>query len=184
MTRNELNNIYFDWLCDIVCEDRFSDETSFAKLLSYLHSVEFTYLLPMDKNWASHGIDLRYRFAIAEFPTVPADDILDDLAGPCSILEMMVALALRCEECIMDDPAYGNRTGKWFWGMIVNLGLGGMYDQRFDIYYAEEVIERFLNRDYEPNGKGGLFTIEDCDRDLRDVEIWHQLLWYLDHICF
>lgn len=184
MTRNELNNQYFDWLCNIVCEERFSENTSYDKLLSYLHSVEFTYLMPMDKNWTSHGIDLRYRFALTEYSNIPDEEITEDLGGPCSVLEMMVAVALRCEEVIMDDPSYGNRTGQWFWGMIVNLGLGDMYDRRFDIRYVSEVVDRFLDREYEPDGRGGLFTIEDCDRDLRDVEIWHQLLWYLDHICF
>lgn len=184
MTRYELSNQYFDWLCDIVNDGRLEEDFSYDKLLSYLHSVEFIYLIPMDKNWASHGEDLRYRFARTQHRDIPDDDILYDLGGPCSVLEMMVAVALRCEECIMDDPSYGNRTGQWFWGMIVNLGLGDMYDRRFDIRYVSEVVDRFLSREYEPDGRGGLFTIEDCDRDLRDVEIWHQLLWYLDHICF
>jgi hypothetical protein len=95
---------------------------------------------------------------------------------------MMVALALACEEDIMDNTSYGNRTGQWFWGMIVNLGLGSMTDGRYDERRVDEIIDRFLDRDYEPNGEGGLFTIRHCDRDLRDVEIWHQLCWYLDSI--
>ena len=44
----------------------------------------------------------------------------------------------------------------------------------------DDVIKRFLDRDYEPNGKGGLFTIKNCRQDLRKVEIWYQLCWYLD----
>lgn len=43
---------------------------------------------------------------------------------PCSVLEMIIALAIRLEEHIMDDPDIGNRTGQWFWDMIVSLGLG------------------------------------------------------------
>ena len=101
---------------------------------------------------------------------------------PCSVLEMMIALAIRCEEHIMDDPDVGNRTGQWFWNMIMNLGLGSMTDDQFDKRYAEQVIERFLNREYEQDGEGGLFTVKHCKHDLRTVEIWYQMCWYLDEI--
>ena len=82
----------------------------------------------------------------------------------------------------MDNPAIGDRTAQWFWGMICSLGLNGMRDDRYDYDLVEEKITKFLYREYEPNGKGGLFTIRNCDRDLRNVEIWIQLLWYLDTI--
>ena len=82
----------------------------------------------------------------------------------------------------MDNPAVGDRTAQWFWSMIVSLGLGSMTDSRFDEYYVERVIDRFLNRDYSPDGRGGLFTIPRCEEDLRDVEIWYQTTWYLDTI--
>ena len=39
-----------------------------------------------------------------------------------------------------------------------------------------------MNREYEPNGKGGLFTIRGCEEDLTEVEIWYQLNWYLNTI--
>ena len=82
----------------------------------------------------------------------------------------------------MDDTRYGDRTTQWFWNMIVNLGLGGMVDALVDIEEVDKIIERFLNREYEPNGRGGLFTIDNCEEDLREVEIWYQLCWYLDSI--
>jgi hypothetical protein len=107
---------------------------------------------------------------------------MNALDGPCSVLEMMIALAIRCEETIMDDPDIGDRTRQWFWGMIINLGLGGMTDANFDPDFVDDSVLRFLNRDYEPDGRGGLFTIRNCHRDLRDVEIWYQLCWYLDSI--
>ena len=90
--------------------------------------------------------------------------------------------AIRLEEHIMDDPDIGNRTGQWFWDMIVSLGLGSMDDSKFDKAHAIDVIRRFLNRDYGRDGKGGLFTIEHCRYDMRDIEIWYQANWYLDNI--
>ena len=80
----------------------------------------------------------------------------------------------------MDDPSYGSRIRQWFWKMINNLGLSGMTNSRFDYDYVDDVIFKFLNRDYSPDGRGGLFTVKNCEYDLRDVEIWTQMLYYLD----
>ena len=167
------NNKYHRWLCDIVCRNRFSDSISYSQLLSYLSHREFTVIIPKDINRAKDGVDLRYRYQSITDEYVNYDE-------PCSILEMMVALAIRCEETIMDNPEYGDRTGQWFWSMIKNLGLYFMTDNRFDVERVDLIIDRFLNREYESNGKGGLFIINDCDCDLRNVEIWYQLCWYLD----
>lgn len=173
-----INNRYFEWMYELACGDKFRRDISFRRLFEYLHSVEFVYSIPRDINRAEDGIDLRYRFALSE-----GDGGLSEfLDGPCSVLEMMLALAINCEEHIMDDPYFGDRTGQWFWGMVSNLGLGGMTDDRFDECYVEECIVRLLRREYEPDGKGGLFTVRHCTEDLRDVEIWHQLCWYLNNI--
>jgi hypothetical protein len=63
--------------------------------------------------------------------------------------------------------------------MIVNLGLGDMMDSRFEEYYVEETISIFLNRKYEADGRGGLFTVKHGERDLKHVDLWTQMLWYL-----
>ena len=179
MLKDQIEEAYFEWMYNLACGNRYSKNISHRKLLSFLHEVEFIYLLPMDENRARDGIDLRRRFSLI----TEHDDILTRyLDGPCSVLEMLVSLSIRCEESIMDDPSIGDRTTQWFWGMIVNLGLGSMTDERFDIDLANDVIFRFLNREYEPDGRGGLFTIHDCPYDLRTVEIWYQMNWYLDYI--
>ena len=176
--REQINNDYFEWLFNLICGDRFSKNVSFRKLLTRLHLIEFTYIHPKDENRAEDGMDLRYRFSLE----YGYNDVYGYLKGPCSVLEMITALAIRCEETIMDNPNVGDRTRHWFWKMIVNLGLGSMTDDEFDSKYVDSVVTRFLNREYEPDGRGGLFTIKDCDRDLRTVEIWYQLCWYLDNI--
>lgn len=181
MTRTDIEQEYFEWMYDLVCLGRYAKENSHKKLLSYLHDVEFVYSISKDSNRAEDGESLRYRFAYENYNHADYDFIIDCLSRPCSVLEMMIALAIRCEET-MDDPSVGDRTGQWFWKMVVNLGLGGMYDRRFDIDIAEDVIHRFLNRDYEPDGKGGLFRVRDCEYDMRDIEIWAQLCYFLDSI--
>ena len=173
-----INNEYFDWLCELIDSRRFSKHISYRKLLMHLHDIEFTWLIPMDDNRADDGIQLRRRFALVRRDISLSDYIL----GPCSVLEMMVALTIRYEETIMDDALMGNRTGQWFWGMIHNLGLSAMTDSEFDREYVDEVIARLLNREYEPDGKGGLFTVRNCAHDLRTVEIWCQFNWYIGSI--
>ena len=64
--------------------------------------------------------------------------------------------------------------------MVVSLGLGAMHDANYDPEYVDSVIDRFLDREYESNGEGGLFTVKHTNRDLRTVEIWCQMCWYLD----
>lgn len=186
MTKEDMEFIYFDWLLQQVGQRNDDSRTyrSFTRLLTYLHQTYFRWSIPRDKNRAEDGISLRYRFAL-DYGMGRYDDVVRGyLDDPCSVLEMMIALALQCEEQFMDDPKYGNRTSQWFWNMVVSLGLGSMTDQNFDYQYVHDTVERFLNRDYEANGKGGLFTIRRCDRDLRDAEIWYQLCWYVDSLVY
>lgn len=174
---DKIRNAYFEWMIDLVCNNRFSKDISYRKLLTLLHTIEFRYSIDRDENRAMDGVYLRYYYSF----TNGYDDLSEFLEGPCSVLEMMVALAIKCED-IMDDTAYGDRTAQWFWGMVTNLGLGGMYDAKFDKRVAIDCIERFLDRDYAPNGKGGLFTVRGPHPDMRDLEIWYQMNLYLDDI--
>lgn len=180
--RNVINNEYFEWLFELVRKGGYSERFSYRKLLERLHTIEFRYLISGDQNRAEDGMDLRHRFVMTHGYLKEYDDVMDALDGPCSVLEMIVALAVRCEESIADDPRIGNRTAEWFWSMIVSLGLGPMLDSEFDRQYVDDTVERFLNRDYAPNGEGGLFTINHCRRNLRNAEIWDQMNWYLNDI--
>lgn len=181
MTRIEVQNEYFEWMCDLVCDEENLKKVTYHQLMRRLHEIDFEYTIAMDDNRAEDGTDLRYRFAYEKSysgPMIAA--YLDD--RPCSVLEMMIALSIRCEDRIMCDPDVGDRTGQWFWNMIVNLGLGGMTDAKFNIEYVDMVIRRFLDRKYRPNGEGGLFTIDRPRQDMRTVEIWYQMSAYLEEI--
>lgn len=171
---------YFRWLRQFVCGAKRSKFGSYDMLLLSLHNTEFTWTMPMDSNRAGDGKELRLRFASKK--RIPREMAELYLNGPCSVLEMMVALADRCEKRIMADPDIGDRTGQWFWGMIANLGLGGMTDERFDEAKTRRIISRLLTRNYEPDGKGGLFTVINSRYDMRTVEIWFQAMRYLDEV--
>lgn len=174
---------YLDWMTRLVCANSYAGDESWNCLLALLHNMEFTYQLELDENRAIDGCDLRYRFAYE--CGLSGQTVKNELDNrPCSVLEMMVAQAVRCEEHIMDDPDSGNRTDKWFFEMIRSLGLIRMHDDRFDAHYAEAVILRFLRREYAENGCGGLFTLKHRMTDMRQVEIWYQAMWYLDEVIY
>ena len=166
-----MNDPYFEWLLEIVCEGKYMKRLQYRRLLGWLYKTEFVYVLPIDSSRAEDGLDLRVRFGDPDITN-----------KPCSVLEVMVALAIRCEEHIMANQELGDRTGKWFWGMVGNLGLDQMSDFSFDPEYVDFVISKFLFREYDPSGKGGLFTVKDPREDMRTVDIWCQMCWYLSEI--
>lgn len=181
MTNLKTSKEYVDWMYKHVSKKRIAKRASYKRLFNCLHAIEFTYTIPLDGNRAEDGIELRYKFGRERnYPDAMIAAYLD--TAPCSVLEMMVALAIRCEEGTMYDPEFGDRTGQWFWGMIDNLGLSGMTDEYFDEEFVNEVIFRLLNRKYQRDGYGGLFTVKHHNADMRNVEIWYQACFYLSEV--
>lgn len=178
MTRGEIENAYFTWMFNIICGVKEIDARQYIKLLSHLYEREFVYILMRDGNRASDGIDMRYRAGRTLGLTDPEVCYGLDYRE-CSLLEMMVALSIRCEESIMNDPDIGDRTGVWFWTMIQNLGLLDMTNENYDQDVVDKILDRLENRQYEPDGTGGLFIVKHPRRDMRLVDIWYQLNWYL-----
>lgn len=171
-----MTHLYFEWLYQLVCGDR---RRSFRRLLSLLFNIDFFYILDMDSNRGTDGLDLRYRFCYEH--KYEYSELSSELSDkPCSVLEVMIALALRFEEQIMDDPDIGNRMPIWFHEMLNSLGLENMDDRNFDESRVREAIDIFLYREYSPDGLGGLFYIPNCNRDLRNIEIWYQACWFFD----
>lgn len=174
----DIRNDYFDWMCGLVCRNEY-EKDNYSYLFEYLDGIEFTWIVDMDVNRANDGINLRYIYA---YETSQPNELIDRAIGdrPCSLLEMMVALAFRCENSIMQDDDIGDRTGLWFWTMVESLNLDYMNNNNFDIDIADSVISKLLDRRYSKNGKGGLFTLKRPPQDMRTAEIWYQMMWYLD----
>ena len=170
------SNQYFEWLCNFVYDSRNSKRNSYTNLLMHLFRTEYTWQIELDSNRAADGLNLRNVFAM-EYKVYPID-----LPKECSVLEMLIALSNRLEHQIMSDPEQGDRTGQWFWDMIVNLGLFKMNDLNFDLDKVSDIINIFLDREYEANGRGGLFLVRNSKYDIRTVEIWYQMCWYLDYL--
>lgn len=173
----ELQSQYFNWLVSI------ADLPENYILLKKLFNTEFVWSVAFDDNRAIDGINLRYRFGrVSGTPDPVICGVLDTV--PCSILEMIVALALRVEEQIMGDESIGDRTSFWIKSMFNSLGLLDYTDSRYDEAAVNNIIYIFLNRQYSRTGIGGLFAIPDLDssKDMRKADIWAQMCWYMNEV--
>lgn len=177
MTNYDLNSRYFEWMYSKAFGEE-STQLSYRRLLNELDHIPFRFNWDEDEPRMLDGLQLRYRFARENHYD---DTLIQSYFGnrPCSVLEMMLALSVKCEETILDDPDFGDHTSLMFLNMLTSLGLRTMHDRRFDSEYIYSKVSKFLDRDYAYNGEGGLFTIRDPQKDMRTVDIWYQMCAYL-----
>lgn len=181
MTRDEMKSRYFEWMLSIVDEKRFDN---YHRLLSRLDGTDFVSdgspfrdINDRDSNRGADGISLRYRFGyLMGYSNPMIASYLDD--RPCSVFEMLVALAIRIEEEIMHESDKGDRTDIWFWDMLFNLNLTGMDDIHYDERVVDRILHTFMYRDYNSSGFGSLFPTINPRADLRKTDIWYQMSWY------
>lgn len=166
--------LYFEWLLDIICDNTHPRE-KFRSLLEALWRREYYAIIFLDKNRVSDGLSLR-----ADYNSRNRRNKLspEEMSMPCTVLEALIALCIRMERDILSDEI-GNRTSVWFWMMMENMDLNVMDERRFDDYYVNQVIDKFLNRKYGPDGEGGPFYIPYSMKDLREVELWMQAMWFI-----
>lgn len=177
MVKENLDRLYSAWLINVVAR-----LPQYSMLLERLHSFEYLYSHPMDSNRYEDGISLRYTFALEntiDYGKVAS--MLDIL--PCSILEMMVALACKAENMVEQPSFKYEFVQKYILVMIENLGFLDMTNDEFDKFpksYPEDIIYDFLNGNYDPvTGKGGLFPNLLGLSNYNEQEIWIQFNWYL-----
>lgn len=168
-------NQYYIWLLNKI-NSRYFSVTRYNRLLNLLFCTPFDSAIEMDGNREMDGVALRDRFQ--EETGSPLNLYLAQKR--CSVLEVLVALACRCEEDIMQNSDYGDRTGLWFALMIKNLGLDAMVDFNFNRSTCEIVIQKFLDRSYSYNGQGGIFPLKNPQKDMRRTDLWYQMCWYLN----
>ena len=182
MTRrhDELNYEYFQWLCDMVHIEQ--ERTSWKLVAKDLHRMIFVPLIERDENRALDGLDLRDQFIESEWYNQR-----DEIEGECTVFEMLVALAQRMDfetTGAYDENSMGSdRTAYWFWEMTDNLGLTAYDDDSYvdldGTTYVEQIIDEFVNREYDYDGTGGIFPLKHAEKDQRNVEIWYQMSAYL-----
>lgn len=158
---------YYIWLCDLIDLRSHSDYT---KLISFLSDTEFYWSVANDSNRAEDGKQLRTDY-IYESGLMTDDPWIYE---PCSVLEMLIALARRIRIDVMPD--YDIEIDEWFWIMISNLRL---YDFDNDHFYTVE-IDNLLCDFMDRTGDNFLFYCGNRSRkEMVRTEIWYQMQFWL-----
>jgi hypothetical protein len=176
MNKTEMQNEYFQWLCDLVQVNH--EKASYWILAQELHKKKFKWFIPHDDNRAMDGEKLRDEFAEEmRYRNYEA------LETECSMFEMLIALAKRVD-IMTYEPHAGNKLEQWFWDILGNVGLTKYTDDEFYRMHGTARVDHILNtineRKYKRNGEGGLFPLHLAKKDQRKVEIWYQMSAFLD----
>lgn len=174
--RNNLGEDYSKWLFELVGVHY--KKNSYCLLLNDLHSKAFNWHVPNDDNRACEGKILRERYCAHHNLEYECDYFPEE----ASMLELMIALAYRCDD-ITFDQIDAMPMKDWFWILCRNSGLDQFNDN--DYYrlrgpaIVDQILDRIINRTYLRNGGGGLFPLKNTKKDQRKVELWYQMNLYL-----
>lgn len=179
MLREEIDELYFNWLVDQVAfvNTRRGRRARYQSLFQQMHETIFVALVSHDENRIADAKTMRADF-LSEHKK-ERGDLSWMRRSPCSMLEIFIILSQQLS-FLMDSDAKD-----WFWHLIYELDLEKYDDRAYDDSPEETedavsmILDRVVWRSYDPSGKGGLFPLQHPERDQRDVELWYQLNAYL-----
>lgn len=149
-------------------------EDDYIYLCDRMLDTKFIYFVGNDCNRAEDGLSLRVEFE-------HVNGIISDIDDECTVLEMFVKLAIRCDEDVMYDAEYGNRVDKWFWEFLDGLGLTKFNNRNYVSEDVDRILDDFNNRHYgKKGGRGCAFEVKKPLRDMSTTEIWYQMMWWLN----
>lgn len=170
-----LNDNYFKWLLGIL---GFKEPMScrYISMLSYMYSTDFKLTNPIvghDDNRINDGFELRATYS-NNFTDPDLPKVFND---PVSVLEVLVAFAMRIDDDIMYDGSL--HASKWFFIMIDNLGMTNFTDDRLGLDWViddeEQILDIWMSRQYGPDGNGTIFPLKSTVFDQRKLEMWYQM---------
>ena len=173
-----MNESYFEWLLERV-EVYSRKDFKYNKLFKWLLEEPFVWLIRNDENRSADGLELRYEYLNlgGKLPKWMGED------DPCSVLEMLVALSIRCDRDLIGSPdTY--KGGKLFWIMVENLGLDAYDDSNFDEKSVAEVVDIWMKRQFKEDGTGSIFCVKNrvktLVRNQKNIEIWFQMCDFIN----
>jgi len=151
---------------------RYHDRRQHDDMLRYLFRRDFYSLIPNDDNRVEDGISLRDGFEMDSGSILNFD-------AECTVLEALIGIASRMGYMLYDPKIDDDKQlVPWFWTLIKNLELAPRSQN------IPEIIDIFLERKYDYNGDGGLFPLRFPKKDQRKVEIWYQMMAWIDEKMF
>lgn len=153
----------------------------YSSMIKQLHYTEFVWSIPLDENRAGDGMKYRAEY-IKTFGGNLTDDQVKLLSEqPCSVLEMLVGLAIRCDAEYIGDPK-SPRPDLLFWEMCCNLGLDEFKNRGFSHKKCEKqllILHNWMGKNHKYNGEGTIFPVKNPANDHRKLEIWRQMMEYI-----
>lgn len=167
---------YLEWLSDII--NLYSPEhEDYSSLIKYMFGYEFRYTIERDECRVKDAINLLYMRYMDEYDLPYDISRLYDRSS--SVLEVLIALSIRCERDIMGEPDE-YEDDKWFWIMLENLGLDNCTNDVFDEEIVDYILSKWLDRRFAYNGNGSIFPLKHTNNNQKFVEIWYQMSEYLE----
>ena len=163
---------YLQWLIESI-DPRHTVGDYYRPVYDELYFIDFrwTKKFPDDENRAADGVWLRRVFA--EENGIEVSDLGIDWK-PCSVLEMLVAIARRIEYEILAWPGQEN-VPKWFWMFMENLSIAPDSNRISDLNYVDSQVENWLDRHINRDGSGGIFVTHIREIDMRKLSMWSQM---------
>ena len=157
---------YYIWLCDMIDLETHS---RYSNLISFLYNTEFVWSVAKDNNRAGDGKYLRQDYIYEYY--YDEGEWLDE---PCSLLEMLIALARRVRVDIL--PEFDMDTSDWFWIFMSHFGFDKYDNEHFS---EDKFCACFLVKNLQ-KGKNLLFSSKKfSETENFDMEIWSQLQFWL-----
>lgn len=161
---------YLIWRCGL------QRMTKLTNVFAILHNIPFTYVLERDDNREEDGIDLREDYTPPNGYDMKI--IMDFYAKRCSVFEMLIGLAIRVDDEFIGDPAE-EHPEDFFIEMLENLGLTKFVGKRYREKDVINIVQRWLDRRFDKDGRGSPFPVHHDHRDQRKIEIWDQMNAYI-----
>ena len=158
-----MSDVYFEWLVNKVDPNHMGDR----EVLKKLYERPFTWKkrgnIARDENRAIDGLVLR-KLYLKETGL-----LLGNPPAEATVLEVLVALSINIDNGLV---AGNGDQARWFWLMVDNLGLTR---PGAPVNY---ILNRWLAREFNWNGEGSPFPLQNCKFDQRRVELWLQACGY------
>lgn len=176
--------LWEDYLQYLIWRGHLEKFRGYEELFKLLQNIEFTWLIERDENRAGDGMELRDDYNVPHDIVFGERDIqIYFMEHPCSVLEMLIALAIRVDEEYLGDPA-DPHPEDFFWEMIKNLDLDCFTNKALQKSSKADVIQTiirvWMDRCFAKNGLGSPFPVYNDDRDQRNLEIWDQMNSYIN----
>lgn len=176
---NYLRWLYFDVLDGP--ERRFK---TYNSLFETLLLEPYIPLHHMDRNRFKDALTMRNEYILGDLvgyggPYESSEeckdckDEIEDILPECSVLEMLIALAVRMEKEIMAPANGDNDYFRWFWGMICTLELDDFDEKHYDEGWIKKITDDFLR------GERYIFRLKGGPEVNDGLQIWDQMNRFL-----